>query len=60
MSNDTLHPSALAAALECVVLAGKSLTMETQPRPLSLRNKSTIYYAYVEGPSGARIELVQR
>lgn len=41
-------------------LTGKSVTMETQPRPLTLRDKSTIHYAYVEGPSGARIELVQR
>lgn len=41
-------------------LTGKSVTMETQPRALPLPNKTTIYYAYVEGPSGARIELVQR
>jgi catechol 2,3-dioxygenase-like lactoylglutathione lyase family enzyme len=41
-------------------LTGKGVTMETQPRPLPLPNKTTIYFAYVEGPSGARIELVQR
>jgi catechol 2,3-dioxygenase-like lactoylglutathione lyase family enzyme len=41
-------------------LTGKGVKMETQPRPLPLPNKTTIYFAYVEGPSGARIELVQR
>lgn len=41
-------------------LTGKGATMETQPRPLTLANKATIYFAYVVGPSGARIELVQR
>jgi catechol 2,3-dioxygenase-like lactoylglutathione lyase family enzyme len=41
-------------------LKGKGATMETEPRPLTLADKSTIYFAYVVGPSGARIELVQR
>jgi catechol 2,3-dioxygenase-like lactoylglutathione lyase family enzyme len=41
-------------------LKGKSVTMETEPRPLPLPNKTTIYFAYVAGPSGTRIELVQR
>jgi predicted enzyme related to lactoylglutathione lyase len=41
-------------------LKGKSVTIETEPRPLSLANKTTIYFSYVSGPSGARIELVQR
>jgi catechol 2,3-dioxygenase-like lactoylglutathione lyase family enzyme len=41
-------------------LQAKGVTMETQPRPLPLPNKTTIYFAYVVGPSGARIELVQR
>jgi catechol 2,3-dioxygenase-like lactoylglutathione lyase family enzyme len=41
-------------------LKGKSVAMETEPRPLNLPNKTTIHFAYVVGPSGARIELVQR
>jgi catechol 2,3-dioxygenase-like lactoylglutathione lyase family enzyme len=41
-------------------LKSKGVTMETEPRPLPLPNKTTIYFAYVVGPSGARIELVQR
>ena len=41
-------------------LRGKAVTIETEPRPLPLPNKTTIYFSYVSGPSGARIELVQR
>jgi catechol 2,3-dioxygenase-like lactoylglutathione lyase family enzyme len=41
-------------------LKARAVTMETEPRPLPLPNKTTIYFAYVSGPSGARIELVQR
>jgi catechol 2,3-dioxygenase-like lactoylglutathione lyase family enzyme len=41
-------------------LKAKGVTIETEPRPLNLPNKTTIYFAYVSGPSGARIELVQR
>ena len=41
-------------------LKGKAVTIETEPRPLPLPNKTTIYFVYVSGPSGARIELVQR
>lgn len=38
--------------------AGVKVT--TEPRPLTLPDKTTIQYAYVEGPAGAKIELVQR
>lgn len=41
-------------------LKDKGATIETEPRPLTLPNKTTIHFAYVAGPSGARIELVQR
>jgi len=32
----------------------------TEPRPLTLADKTTIQFAYVEGPAGTKIELVQR
>jgi hypothetical protein len=38
--------------------AGVKVTSE--PQPLTLPDKTTIQYAYVEGPAGTRIELVQR
>ena len=41
-------------------LKTKDVKVTTEPRPLTLADKTTIHYAYVEGPSGAKIELVQR
>ena len=41
-------------------LASKGVTIETQPRALPLPNGPTINFAYVAGPAGARIELVER
>ena len=41
-------------------LKAKDVKVTTEPRPLTLADKTTIHYAYVEGPSGAKIELVQR
>jgi predicted enzyme related to lactoylglutathione lyase len=41
-------------------LRGKSVTILTEPRPLSLQNGPSINYAYVAGPAGAKIELVER
>jgi len=32
----------------------------TEPRPLRLASGSTVNYAYIEGPAGAKVELVQR
>jgi len=32
----------------------------TEPRPLRLAGGATVHFAYVEGPAGAKIELVQR
>jgi catechol 2,3-dioxygenase-like lactoylglutathione lyase family enzyme len=41
-------------------LKGKGVKVTSEPRPLKLANGTTIYYAYVEGPAGTKIELVQR
>lgn len=41
-------------------LSGKGVTILTQPRPLPLPNGPTINFAYVAGPAGAKIELVER
>lgn len=36
------------------------VTVSVGPRELTLPNNSTLYYAYIDGPEGARFELVQR
>ena len=41
-------------------LKEKGVKVTSEPRPLRLADGTTINYAYVEGPSGTRIELVQR
>lgn len=41
-------------------LAGKGVQATSEPRPLALPNGPSINFAYVAGPSGARIELVER
>jgi catechol 2,3-dioxygenase-like lactoylglutathione lyase family enzyme len=41
-------------------LRGKGVTVLTEPRPLPLPNGPTINFAYVAGPAGAKIELVER
>ena len=41
-------------------LKTKSVKVTTEPRPLTLADKTTIHFAYVEGPAGTKIELVQR
>lgn len=41
-------------------LTAKGVVATSQPRPLSLPNGPSINYAYVAGPAGARIELVER
>ena len=41
-------------------LKTKAVKVTTEPRPLTLADKTTLHYAYVEGPAGAKIELVQR
>jgi catechol 2,3-dioxygenase-like lactoylglutathione lyase family enzyme len=41
-------------------LRAKQVTVTSEPRPLTLPNGPPINFAYVAGPSGARIELVER
>ena len=42
------------------MLEGKKVELTSQPRPLTLPNGPPINYFYVAGPSGTRIELVER
>ena len=48
--------------LDAVARAFKSQNVKftTEPRPLKLAGGATVNYAYVEGPAGAKVELVQR
>ena len=41
-------------------LKTNGVKVTTEPRALTLPDKTTIQYAYVEGPAGTKIELVQR
>jgi catechol 2,3-dioxygenase-like lactoylglutathione lyase family enzyme len=41
-------------------LKTKGVTVTSEPRPLPLPNGPTINFAYVAGPAGAKIELVER
>jgi catechol 2,3-dioxygenase-like lactoylglutathione lyase family enzyme len=41
-------------------LKGKGVTVTSEPRVLNLPNGPPINFAYVAGPAGARIELVER
>jgi len=41
-------------------LRAKGVTVTTEPRPLSLPNGPAINFAYVAGPAGAKIEIVER
>jgi len=41
-------------------LVARGVQKTSEPRPLSLPNGPSINFAYVAGPSGARIELVER
>jgi catechol 2,3-dioxygenase-like lactoylglutathione lyase family enzyme len=42
------------------MLEGKQVQLTSQPRPLTLPNGPPINFFYVAGPSGARIEIVER
>jgi catechol 2,3-dioxygenase-like lactoylglutathione lyase family enzyme len=42
------------------MLEGKQVQLTSQPRPLNLPNGPPINYFYVAGPSGTRIEIVER
>jgi catechol 2,3-dioxygenase-like lactoylglutathione lyase family enzyme len=39
---------------------GQGVKFTTEPRPLRLGGGATVNYAYLEGPNGVKIELVQR
>jgi catechol 2,3-dioxygenase-like lactoylglutathione lyase family enzyme len=41
-------------------LKGQGVKFTTEPRPLRLAGGATVNFAYVEGPAGAKVELVQR
>ena len=41
-------------------LKSQNVKFTTEPRPLRLAGGATVHFAYVEGPAGAKIELVQR
>ena len=41
-------------------LKGKGVKFTTEPRPLKLASGVTVNFAYLEGPAGAKVELVQR
>jgi catechol 2,3-dioxygenase-like lactoylglutathione lyase family enzyme len=41
-------------------LKAQSVKFTTEPRPLRLASGATVNFAYLEGPAGAKIELVQR
>ena len=41
-------------------LKTKGVKVTSEPRPLTLADKTVIHFAYVEGPAGTKIELVQR
>jgi catechol 2,3-dioxygenase-like lactoylglutathione lyase family enzyme len=42
------------------MLEGKQVQLTSQPRPLTLPGGPPINYFYIAGPSGARIEIVER
>ena len=50
-----LNVDAAVAALKA-----KNVKVTTEPRPLTLSGGATMRLAFIEGPSGVRIELVQR
>jgi len=47
-------------AAKTTELKAQSVKFTTEPRPLRLAGGATVNFAYLEGPAGAKIELVQR
>ena len=47
-------------AAKTAELKAQNVTFTTEPRPLKLVSGTIVNFAYLEGPSGAKIELVQR
>ena len=52
------RPVNVDAAVEA--LKAKNVKVTTEPRPLKLASGATMRLAFIEGPEGVRIELVQR
>jgi catechol 2,3-dioxygenase-like lactoylglutathione lyase family enzyme len=50
----------LDLAAKTAELKGQSVKFTTEPTPLRLASGTMVNYAYLEGPAGAKIELVQR
>jgi lactoylglutathione lyase len=47
-------------AAKTAELKAQSVKFTTEPRPLTLASGTIVNFAYLEGPAGAKIELVQR
>jgi lactoylglutathione lyase len=47
-------------AAKTAELKAQMVTFTTEPRPLTLASGTVVNFAYLAGPSGAKIELVQR
>ena len=47
-------------AAKTTELKAQGVKFTTEPRPLRLAGGATVNFAYLEGPAGAKIELVQR
>jgi catechol 2,3-dioxygenase-like lactoylglutathione lyase family enzyme len=47
-------------AAKTTELKGQGVKFTTEPRPLTLASGVTVNFAYLDGPAGAKIELVQR
>ena len=47
-------------AAKTAELKAQSVKFTTEPRPLKLASGTMVNFAYLEGPAGAKIELVQR
>jgi catechol 2,3-dioxygenase-like lactoylglutathione lyase family enzyme len=47
-------------AEKALQLKAQDVKFTTEPRPLKLASGTMVNFAYLEGPSGAKIELVQR
>jgi catechol 2,3-dioxygenase-like lactoylglutathione lyase family enzyme len=56
------HIGFRTANIESVATAFKAqnVTFTTEPRPLRLASGATVTWAYIEGPAGAKLEIVQR
>ena len=47
-------------AAKTTELKAQSVTFTTEPRPLKLASGAVVNFAYLAGPAGAKVELVQR